>query len=140
MNLVPTILLVEDSQDDAYFFKRALKRSGCECELEHVFDGGAAVQRLREALTDASRMPDLVFLDLKMPVLSGFEVLDWIRGQAFASTLQVIVLSGSDQEADRRRARELGAFDFIVKPITADGITARLQNLNANCPQPLSDR
>jgi diguanylate cyclase len=96
-----------------------------------VSDGSAAVKLLQEALSDSSRIPDLVFLDLKMPVMSGFGVLGWIRRQEFADTLPVIVLSGSDQEADRLRARELGASEFIVKPVTASGLADRLQNLAA---------
>ena len=126
------ILLVEDSEDDAYFFQRALSRSGRQCSLKHVSDGGAAVKLLREALADAAMIPDLVFLDLKMPVMSGFEVLEWIRGQSFAETFSVIVLSGSAQEADRLRALELGASEFIVKPITASALGDRLQNLTAS--------
>ena len=128
---IPIILLVEDSEDDAYFFERALRRSGRECLLKHVSDGGGAVKLLREALSDISRMPDLIFLDLKMPVMSGFEVLEWIRRQEFPGTLPVIVLSGSDQETDRLRALELGASEFIVKPIKASGLAERLQNLTA---------
>ena len=127
----PTILLVEDSEDDAYFFQRALSKSGSQCSLKHVADGGAAVKLLGEALSNGSRMPDLVFLDLKMPVMNGFEVLEWIRRQQLSCPPPVIVLSGSDQEADRVRALELGASEFVVKPITAGGLADRLQNLTA---------
>ena len=64
-----------------------------------------------------SRIPDLVFLDLKMPVLSGFDVLRWIHDWEAASLLRVIVLSGSDHIGDKNRAMELGAQDYLVKPI-----------------------
>jgi CheY-like chemotaxis protein len=128
---VPMILLVEDSEDDAYFFQRALNKSGRQGTLKQVSDGGAAIKLLLEALSDASRIPDLVFLDLKLPVMSGFEVLAWIRRQQFADPLSVIVLTGSDQEADRLRALELGASELIVKPITASDLADRLQNLTA---------
>ena len=109
-----------------------MSRSGRQCSLKHVSDGGAAVKLLREALADAAMIPDLVFLDLKMPVMSGFEVLEWIRGQSFAETFSVTVLSGSAQEADRLRALELGASEFIVKPITASGLADRLQDSTAS--------
>ena len=101
-----------------FFFKRALERSGLECEFAHVYDGAAAVQVLQEARSDPTKMPDLIFLHLKMPIMSGFEVLEWVLQQSFASSIRIVVLSGSDQEADRTRARELGAADYLVKPIT----------------------
>jgi len=132
----PFILLVEDSQDDAYFFGRALKRCNRECRLLHVPDGGAAVQVLREALVDPSKMPDLIFLDLKMPVLSGFEVLAWIQEQSFACAAPVIVLSGSDQQSDRKRVQQLGVSEFWVKPITSNSLAERLQTLTL-VPEPI---
>jgi CheY-like chemotaxis protein len=111
------LLLVEDSADDAYFFRRALRKASIECELVHVVDGGAAVELLRQVGGGSGRMPSGVFLDLKMPVLNGFEVLDWIRQQSFTDRMPVFVLSGSDHEEDKARARSLGASRYLVKPI-----------------------
>ena len=123
----PILLLAEDSSDDAFFFERALERSRLECNLTHVYDGAAAVDLLREAHSNQSRMPDLIFLDLKMPLMSGFDVLEWIRQQSFASSVRVVELSGSDQEADRRRAGELGASDYLVKPVTLEDLADQLR-------------
>jgi CheY-like chemotaxis protein len=130
------VLLVEDSPDDAYFFQRALRKSGMACELNHVLDGRAAVDYLRGASSGLAKMPDVIFLDLKMPVMSGFEFLIWVQKEPFAGVFPVIVLSGSDQESDRRYARELGATDYLVKPITPDNIAERLKGLGAadRCP------
>jgi DNA-binding response OmpR family regulator len=111
------IVLVEDSDDDAFFFERAFDAAGLHVELVRLCDGGAAVKYLDRAVSNgddfASRA--LVFLDLKLPVLDGFEVLRWIRDRELA--LDVIVLSGSELEADIRAARQLGARDYFVKPI-----------------------
>ena len=60
--------------------------------------------------------PDLVLLDLKMPRLDGFEVLQWIRTNPVTKTLPVVVLAGSSFRADVRRALELGANSYAVKP------------------------
>ena len=128
-NSVPTIVLVEDSQDDAYFFQRALKKSGVVCEVKHFWDGGAVVEWLREVTVASGPLPQLLFLDLKMPVMTGFDVLTWIGGQRFAGALPVIILSGSDQQSDQQRARELGAAEFLVKPITASCLADRLKKL-----------
>lgn len=112
------MLLVEDSEDDAFFFKRAFKKTGMTYGLQHVSNGVAAIEFLNGASTSDS-LPGIIFLDLKMPILNGFDVLLWMQKQAFASRITIIALSGSDQQKDKERARELGAADYLVKPVTA---------------------
>lgn len=81
----PIVLLVEDSEDDAYFFKRTLQKSGHTCVLRRANNGAEAVGFLQTASTSGSEtLPHVIFLDLKMPVLNGFEVLNWLRQQSFA--------------------------------------------------------
>jgi len=125
----PKLLLAEDSAHDVYFFERAMKKSGVECTLRHVSDGAAAVQILRESGADQAGLPDLIFLDLKMPVMSGFEVLEWLRDQTHCASVPVIVLSGSDQQSDRERAVNLGAAAYLVKPISPETLSACLTQL-----------
>jgi len=122
------ILLVEDSEDDAFFFDLALQKSGWLCARDHVIDGGQAVDYL-EASYKSATAPDLVFLDLKLPVLTGFEVLQWIATQDFEPRLHVVILSGSDHQADIVRARELGATDYLVKPVSPEELKKRLTAL-----------
>jgi DNA-binding response OmpR family regulator len=123
-----TVLLVEDSDDDAFFFERALANSGAIAKLVRVVDGGSAIQFLERASHDSLdlRQNLLLFLDLKLPVLSGFDVLKWIRERGLL--LEIVVLSGSDLEMDVSAARELGASDYLVKPISATALKARLGN------------
>jgi DNA-binding response OmpR family regulator len=64
-------------------------------------------------------VPDVMFLDLKMPGCNGFDVLRWMKERSLVTTVKVIVLSGSAEPRDIALARELGARDYIVKPITA---------------------
>ena len=128
----PSILLVEDSEDDVFFFNRALKRSGTACSLHYVTNGDEAVNFLRAANKTAGHpFPRLIFLDLKMPILNGFEVLNWMNTQSFREEVQVIVLSGSDQQGDKERAAELGASGYLVKPVTAADLSRHLQGI---CP------
>jgi CheY-like chemotaxis protein len=129
MTYALTVLLVEDSVDDVYFFERALKKSTIQCQLAKVWDGRAAIHMLQKAQAEGTPVPDLIFLDLKMPVLNGFEVLDWLRQQSFTVRPVVVVLSGSNQDADRRRALELGAAGYAVKPVTPEDLAARIQQL-----------
>ena len=121
----PIILLVEDSEDDAYFFKRTFQKTGMSCLLEHVFDGTQAIEFLQKA------SPKTVFLDLKMPLLNGFEVLDWMRKQTFPAPIQVIVLSGSEHQDDKDRAARLGAADYLVKPVKVSDLQRLLGHI---CP------
>jgi DNA-binding response OmpR family regulator len=122
------ILLVEDSEDDAFFFDLALRKIEWPSERVHVIDGGQAVDYL-ETSAKSEKPPDIVFLDLKLPVLTGFEVLEWIGGQHFQPPLHVVILSGSDHHADIVRARELGATDYLVKPVSNEELKKRLSSL-----------
>lgn len=123
----PTILLVEDSDDDVFFFSRALRESGFDCELVHQPDGSTAIGYLERSLPPAPsvRRPDLVFLDLKLPSFTGFEVLSWIRESEFSPPLDVAILSGSEHAGDVERALSLGASAYYVKPILAQQLKAR---------------
>lgn len=132
------LLLVEDSEDDAYFFTRTLQRSGITCSFHHVLDGAEAVEFLQNAAkTDAQSLPRAIFLDLKMPLLNGFEVLEWMRTQSFPSSMQVIVLSGSDHPDDKTRAAQLGATDYLVKPVKVEDLHRFLWDV---CPPELGER
>jgi CheY-like chemotaxis protein len=129
LNASPLVLLVEDSPDDAYFFQRQLGKLGGNYAFRHVADGQAAVELIDQAYNARSRMPAAIFLDLKMPVMNGFEVLEWVKQQPWAATLNVTVLSGSDQPADLDRAQKLGASGYLVKPVTSHDLSQILQRL-----------
>jgi CheY-like chemotaxis protein len=121
----PFVLLVEDSEDDAFFFRWTLHKCGLDCDLVHAADGEAAVRHLEECLKGTKPCPDLVFLDLKMPTMTGFEVLTWIRSRSFGRPLDVAVLSGSEHASDVERATALGASAYYVKPISVELLRAR---------------
>jgi DNA-binding response OmpR family regulator len=133
------ILLVEDSEDDAFFFNLALERSGSPCNRDHVVDGAQAIEYIEQAWKTAA-VPDMIFLDLKLPILTGFEVLEWIGQQDFHPRLNVVILSGSDHQGDIVRARELGANDYLVKPVSAEELKKRLDGLRLVAQLPLSGR
>jgi len=127
----PVILLAEDSEDDAYFFQRALRRTGLPHTLKRARNGKLAVEALKEAIEapEAGVLPHIIFLDLKMPIMGGFDVLEWIRSSPASGRSSVVVLSGSDEAADRAKASELGAHSYLVKPITESQLREQLQKI-----------
>jgi len=128
----PSLLLVEDSEDDAYFFQRTLQKSKHTCAFRRAANGAEAVELLQQSsASDSRQLPEVIFLDLKMPVLNGFEVLDWLKHQPFASQIRVIVLSGSEHQDDKDRAAKLGASDYLVKPVRTGDLDRFLKDI---CP------
>jgi CheY-like chemotaxis protein len=125
----PFILLVEDSEDDAFFFQRALRKLGFAGTCVHMENGQLAIEFLQRARTEG-KVPQLIFLDLKMPKVNGFEFLTWLSKQGFEPPLHVVVLSGSDQATDMQLSRELGAAEYLVKPVCATDLTATLATLS----------
>ena len=100
-----TVLYVEDNADDFALLKLVSQKCGTPFSLQHAEDGEQEYP-----------FPDLVLLDLKMPRLDGFEVLQWIRRNPATKALPVVVLAGSSFRADIRRALELGANSYAAKP------------------------
>ena len=114
------VLLVEDDRNDVLFMRRAWKEAGIRAPLAAVEDGEKALAYLSGTgvYADRSRYPEpsLVLLDLKIPLMSGLEVLRWIRQSSPRPDLPVCVLTSSEEPGDVAQARALGIRDFIVKP------------------------
>lgn len=114
------ILLVEDDEEDILLLRRAFRNAHIANPLIEVRDGQAAIQYLSGEGDYADRtrypIPFLILLDLRLPTLSGFEVIAWIRDQPQLANLIVVVLTGSDHVPDVTKARDLGANSYLVKP------------------------
>jgi CheY-like chemotaxis protein len=113
------ILVAEDDPNDALIFKMMFRRATLPHNLHIVEDGQQAIDWLsgKGDYSDRAKypVPDRVLLDLKMPVKTGFEALEWIRSQDSFQNLPVIILSSSDDEKDVKRAYQLGATTYFVK-------------------------
>jgi CheY-like chemotaxis protein len=118
------ILLVEDNEDDVFLMKRALQGANVGNPLYVVEDGQEALDYLGGAGKFADRdnypLPVVVFLDLKLPYISGHDVLAWTRRQKELESLVVIVLTSSNEASDLSRCYALGANSYLVKPPTPD--------------------
>ncbi len=114
------ILLAEDEEDYVLLIKHAFQKAAIPNPLHVVWNGEEAIAYLRGTGKYSDReeypLPDLLLLDLKMPRVNGFEVLQWIRSQPGLSTLRVLVLTSSDQIRDVNEAYQAGANSFLVKP------------------------
>ena len=122
MKRLDRILLVEDDDIANALHKLLLNRAGLASDIVITRDGREALNYLKECQASAAAYPDLIFLDIKMPLVNGFEFLE-----AFAKTraglsrrLPVVMLSSSLNEADVEKAYSLGADLFLDKPLNQD--------------------
>ena len=132
-NLLRPVLAAEDDEGDAMLLRLAFKRADIPNPLVVVRDGHEAVEYLSGVAPFEDRaafpLPALLLLDLKMPRLNGFDVLDWWRAQTELRDLPVIVLSSSSHENDIDKARKMGAREYIVKPHGFAELTTLIQEL-----------
>ena len=128
-----TILVVEDDPNDTLLLRRTFQRFDLAKEPQVVSSGELALAYLDGREPFASRadypLPTLIFLDLKLPGLSGFEVLTWVRQQPRLSKAQIVVLTGSRKSLDVYRAYELGAASYLVKPVNPQDIARLAESL-----------
>jgi DNA-binding response OmpR family regulator len=114
------VLIVEDEPDIAGLIKHTLERSA-DADAEIVGTGDAALNAV------VARPPDLIILDLNLPVLSGVEVCRILRGRSEGRHVPIIMLTARTTEQDRVTGLELGADDYVTKPFSPRELTARVQ-------------
>jgi CheY-like chemotaxis protein len=118
------ILFVEDSIDDAMLTIRALAKSGFTNKLHHVKDGAAAIDFLyfQGIYAERSRAtrPKLILLDLKMPKISGMQVLERVKADPNLKSIPIVILTSSQEDPDIARCYALGANSYIVKPVESN--------------------
>jgi CheY-like chemotaxis protein len=127
------LLLVEDNEADVIFFKRAVARTKSDVWLDVVMNGVDAVQLLSGSgpLGDRQQhpLPSILVLDLKLPRMSGLEVLEWLSSQPALRSVRTIVLTSSPEESDIRRAYALGAICYVVKPVESAALQEVVQSI-----------
>jgi CheY-like chemotaxis protein len=130
------ILIVDDSDDDARLLALELKRAGVVNPIVTVNSGPEAIDYLEGAKAFANRaehpIPSVMFLDLKMPGVDGYYVLNWVRKQPQLKSMLVVVLSGAREVFDVNRAYLFGANSFLTKPFTEGDLI----NLQKGFPGP----
>ncbi len=127
------IVLVEDNDSDAELTLRALKEKHLTNQISRFADGQEILDYLfphePTPETAASRTPKLILLDLKLPLISGLEVLKRIKSDPRTKRIPVVVLTSSTEDSDINECYHLGVNSYIVKPVQFDNFIEAVQKL-----------
>jgi CheY-like chemotaxis protein len=130
----PTLLVVEDNEDDIFFIERIFKQIGARCDLRFVRDGVEAVEYLsgKGQFEDRAKhpLPTIILLDLKMPRMNGFGVLEWMQKQPEIKLIPTIVVTSSTMQEDVTRAYRAGANAVMNKPVDKDSLLQMLKTFH----------
>src|SRR6476469_4442559 len=107
------VLLIDDDRDDAELFKEALSEINSSIVFEHYKDSKTG---LRVLLDKHTNLPDLIFLDINMPIVSGWQCLSEFKKTDHLKHIPVIMFTTSSQMKEKETAKQLGAEGFITKP------------------------
>ena len=128
-----SVLLVEDDPADVFMMERAWKKAEFQTPLHVVNDGQQALDYISGIGVFADRekypLPCLILLDIKLPYLSGLDVVKWLRAHPPCATLPAVFLTSSRADMDIHRAYSLGGNAYLVKPPTPEKLVIMLQDL-----------
>src|SRR5581483_10929843 len=125
MTNAPTILVVEDEEDSVLLLESAFRKAHFANPVHRVSHGALAMEYLSNAVakTRTVPLPAMVLLDLKLPLVSGIELLKWIRAHPVLHSLIVIVFTSSTEPDDIAAAYRAGANSYLVKPTSLNALT-----------------
>ena len=129
------ILLVEDSKDDILLIKRAFLKTGLSDKFELIIaqDGNQALSYLFDSknvsIFQQGKLPMILLLDLNIPKINGFEVLQRIRSNEKTKLIPVVVFTSSKEDKDITKSYTLGANSYVRKPIDSEKFTSILQQI-----------
>jgi two-component system, cell cycle response regulator DivK len=118
---MPKILYIEDNEDNVYMLKRRLERAGFEVVVASDGEQGLAVAH--------DQRPDLILMDLSLPVLDGWQATRRLKESAQTRTIPVIALSAHAMPGDREKALEAGCDDYDAKPVKLPSLLAKIRAL-----------
>ena len=121
-----TIIVAEDDDGHARLMERNLRRGGIINAIQRARDGVELLEELRGAARPA---PDVIFLDINMPRLDGFEVLGELKADPQLRNIPVIMVTSTDSQREVNRAYELGASSYVVKPVGVEAFIDRIRKL-----------
>ncbi|MCY7352239.1 MAG: response regulator [Cytophagaceae bacterium] len=125
MKTPPLILIVEDDEDDRYLIQDAFAEAQLSCNFVFAVDGADALAYLKKAVEP----PALMLLDINMPKLNGFEVLQKLRQDPVWKALPVVMFSTSTETSTITRAYQSGVNSYVLKPQTFTGLVTLLSQI-----------
>ena len=123
MKTLDNVLLVDDNPADNFIHKRILTRSHCAAHIEVALNGAEAINLLKQHLQEHTNLPELVFLDINMPVMNGWEFLEAYAELPLDGTRPpiVVMLTTSLNPSDIARAKDSGLVaEYVDKPLTQE--------------------
>ena len=133
MNSILSVVVAEDDPDDALILQRAFKENGAVRPIHILPDGAEAIAYLHGDGEYGDRVahpfPDMLILDLKMPRVDGFEVLEWINQNPDYRVIPAIIWSNSADRRDVKHAFCLGAHAYLCKPATYEHFVEAVRSL-----------
>jgi CheY-like chemotaxis protein len=121
--------MIDDDEDDQMLFKEALKQLNDNLKCDTALNGADALQKLK-----LIPPPDMIFLDLNMPVMNGFECLKALKKEEFYQDIPVIIFTTANDTATIEKSKKLGASAFFHKPIDFDLLISKLRQVVSFMP------
>lgn len=134
------LLIIDDDSDAHFLLGRALARAGVGNPLDSAVDGESGIEYFERCFRGEQPWPAVVFLDIKMPGMGGFAVLEWLRERGMLGRTVVAMMSSSDAPTDIGRAFSLGAHTYLNKNVTPEVlgpiVEAAVKMSQSNSPSP----
>lgn len=128
MSIKKNVLLVDDDHIFNYLNQRIIQKMGFTNEIHSARNGQEAIELINQYLAGTATFPDVIFLDLNMPVMDGFTFLEVFNKMNIPGKekISIIIVSSSQNPKDIQRARSLGIDHYLSKPITEENIKEAL--------------
>lgn len=122
-------LLIDDNQTDRELALRALKKLGLDTHIECMEDGAQALDFFSDAESKPEDCVKVIITDLKMPKISGLEVIKYLKSNTRTQHIPIIMFTSSAEDKEKLLAYQLGVNSFVVKPIGFDDFTQKIQEI-----------
>jgi CheY-like chemotaxis protein len=136
---LPPILITDDESEDRFFLQKALRKAGVKNPILEFRDGAELLEFLERETGAHKLLPEiaaLLFLDLKMPLVDGFDAMHWIRENPIVKLLQIVIVSSSSLPRDQEQASHLGAARYLEKYPSAEVLARVVSDCAGPLPNP----